>query len=229
MRCASCGSMNPASAATCARCGKPQHAGAPPAPAPPPAPALRTPVAAAVPQVMCPKCHKSFPLGSKFCGYCGTPLPASPQAAPPPPPMHSRHRRQDQSLRRRDPWLRLHLRRHHPSPGPPRLRARWLRLHHLRRDRWRHLLRHRPVARPAPPPPRPVAPPPPPPPPPPVAKPPGPTMNIPESAMEGTVCFPGLRAAPRIEAKISEKKPDGSWGRPCRSPRRRLSAGRIAT
>jgi pSer/pThr/pTyr-binding forkhead associated (FHA) protein len=31
--------------------------------------------------------------------------------------------------------------------------------------------------------------------------------------MEGTVVFSGLRAAPRIEARISEKKPDGSWGK----------------
>jgi pSer/pThr/pTyr-binding forkhead associated (FHA) protein len=30
---------------------------------------------------------------------------------------------------------------------------------------------------------------------------------------EGTVVFSGLRAAPRVEAKVSEKKPDGSWGR----------------
>ncbi len=38
-------------------------------------------------------------------------------------------------------------------------------------------------------------------------------LNIPESAMEGTVVFSGLRAAPRIEAKISEKKPDGTFGK----------------
>ena len=31
--------------------------------------------------------------------------------------------------------------------------------------------------------------------------------------MEGTVVFSGLRAAPRIEARISEKKPDGTMGR----------------
>ena len=31
--------------------------------------------------------------------------------------------------------------------------------------------------------------------------------------MGGTVVFSGLRAAPRIEAKISEKKPDGTMGR----------------
>jgi pSer/pThr/pTyr-binding forkhead associated (FHA) protein len=31
--------------------------------------------------------------------------------------------------------------------------------------------------------------------------------------MEGTVVFSGLRSAPRIEAQISEKKPDGSMGK----------------
>ncbi len=38
-------------------------------------------------------------------------------------------------------------------------------------------------------------------------------MHIPESAMEGTVVFLGLHAAPPIEAKISEKKPDGTFGK----------------
>jgi pSer/pThr/pTyr-binding forkhead associated (FHA) protein len=38
-------------------------------------------------------------------------------------------------------------------------------------------------------------------------------MNIPESAMEGTVVFSGLRAEPRVEARISEKKPDGTVGK----------------
>jgi pSer/pThr/pTyr-binding forkhead associated (FHA) protein len=38
-------------------------------------------------------------------------------------------------------------------------------------------------------------------------------MNLPEAAMEGTVVFSGLRAAPRIEAKISEKRPDGTFGK----------------
>jgi pSer/pThr/pTyr-binding forkhead associated (FHA) protein len=39
-------------------------------------------------------------------------------------------------------------------------------------------------------------------------------MHIPESAMEGgTVVFSGLRSAPRVEAKISEKKPDGTFGK----------------
>ena len=38
-------------------------------------------------------------------------------------------------------------------------------------------------------------------------------MNIPESAMEGTVVFAGLRAAPRPVVTISEKKPDGTLGK----------------
>lgn len=37
-------------------------------------------------------------------------------------------------------------------------------------------------------------------------------MNIPESAMEGTVVFSGLRAGPRLDVKISEKRPDGTFG-----------------
>ena len=38
-------------------------------------------------------------------------------------------------------------------------------------------------------------------------------MRIPESATEGTVVFSGLRMAPTVEAKISEKKPDGTVGK----------------
>ena len=38
-------------------------------------------------------------------------------------------------------------------------------------------------------------------------------MSLPESAIDGTVVFSGLRSAPRLEAKISEKKPDGTFGR----------------
>ena len=38
-------------------------------------------------------------------------------------------------------------------------------------------------------------------------------MNIPDSALDGTVVFSGLRVVPRLEAKISEKKPDGTWGK----------------
>jgi pSer/pThr/pTyr-binding forkhead associated (FHA) protein len=38
-------------------------------------------------------------------------------------------------------------------------------------------------------------------------------MNLPEAALGGTMVFSGLRAAPHVEAKISEKKPDGSFGK----------------
>jgi pSer/pThr/pTyr-binding forkhead associated (FHA) protein len=38
-------------------------------------------------------------------------------------------------------------------------------------------------------------------------------MNLPESAIEGTVVFSGLRASPGIDARICEKKPDGTLGR----------------
>ena len=59
-------------------------------------------------------------------------------------------------------------------------------------------------------PPRPVAPPPPPP----IAKPAVPAaLNLPESALEGTVVFSGLRATAGLDARISEKKPDGSFGK----------------
>jgi pSer/pThr/pTyr-binding forkhead associated (FHA) protein len=47
-----------------------------------------------------------------------------------------------------------------------------------------------------------------------VAKPtPPPPIKIPESATEGTVVLSGLVAAPRLEAKISEKRPDGTLGK----------------
>jgi pSer/pThr/pTyr-binding forkhead associated (FHA) protein len=36
---------------------------------------------------------------------------------------------------------------------------------------------------------------------------------MPESASEGTQVFSGMRPTPVLEAKISEKKPDGSWGK----------------
>ena len=209
IRCASCGAMNPASAPACVRCGKPQHVGAQHASAEPPAPPLRTPVPTAIPQVLCPKCHKSFPAGSKFCGYCGTPLPvAPPLGATPPAPVPPSAVSGPQSAA---PPLPL------PRPvGPP------------------PPLPTPPAARPAPsqpplassavlptggvsapptaapplPLPRPVAPPPP------LPTPSGPSrMNVPESAVDGTVVFSGLRAVPRLEARISEKKPDGSWGK----------------
>src|ERR1019366_1101798 len=173
---------------TCVRCGEPQHSSA--VPTPPSASVLRAPSAPVIPQVICPNCHKSFPAGSKFCGYCGAHLPApAPPLAVPPPPLS-----QPVNL---------------PRPVPPPL--------------------PRPVAPPplAPPVPRPspsfpqpsVAPPPvprfvPPPLPRPVAPPqpaiPSPVPSTPprtsftESAADETVVFSGLRAAPRVEAKVSE-------------------------
>src|ERR1035438_9557148 len=87
IRCASCGGMNPASAATCVRCGEPQQSSA--QPITPASSVLRAPSAPVIPQVICPNCHKSFPAGSKFCGYCGAHLPAAPPpVAVPPPPMN---------------------------------------------------------------------------------------------------------------------------------------------
>src|ERR1017187_6016645 len=89
IRCPSCGSMNPATAPNCLRCGKAQNTAAPSTPVTPAAssPLLRGSGASTIAQVLCPKCHKSFPVGSKFCGYCGTPLPAAapPITAPPVP------------------------------------------------------------------------------------------------------------------------------------------------
>ncbi len=38
-------------------------------------------------------------------------------------------------------------------------------------------------------------------------------LNAPDSAMGGTMVFAGLRATPNVEAKLSEKKPDGSFGK----------------
>jgi pSer/pThr/pTyr-binding forkhead associated (FHA) protein len=40
-----------------------------------------------------------------------------------------------------------------------------------------------------------------------------PRPSAPEGAPDGTVVFSGLRPVPRVEAKVTEKKPDGSWGR----------------
>jgi pSer/pThr/pTyr-binding forkhead associated (FHA) protein len=79
VRCPSCGMPNPATSATCFRCGKSMQGGedtgsAPQAKAAPPA---------AQTDVVCSKCKKTLPPGSKFCGFCGTPLPAAPPPRPP--------------------------------------------------------------------------------------------------------------------------------------------------
>jgi pSer/pThr/pTyr-binding forkhead associated (FHA) protein len=214
-RCATCGSMNPASAPACARCGAPQQLGMPAMPAMPPAANLRSPVPQSVPQVVCPKCQKTFPQGSKFCGYCGTPLPAAaPPAMPPPAPM-PQPSVPPRTIASPGPLPRPNAPPQAPQPvmrpaGPP------------------------PAPRPAvgppvppravapappptrsvgPPPPRPAAPPPVPPPPQ-VPKPPAPVaLGLPEGALEGTAVFSGFRAGPGLDARISEKRPDGTFGR----------------
>lgn len=89
VRCPSCGMPNPATSATCFRCGKSMQ-GEAAASAPRPkgaAPAAQT-------DVVCAKCKKVLPPGSKFCGFCGAPLPASapapaPERAAPPPPVEA--------------------------------------------------------------------------------------------------------------------------------------------
>ena len=44
-----------------------------------------------------------------------------------------------------------------------------------------------------------------------------PRMDTPQPPMEGgTVVFSGMRTMPAVEAKITEKKPDGSWGKTVR-------------
>ncbi len=90
VRCPSCGMPNPATSATCFRCGNSmQGEAAGPGPRPKGAsPAVQT-------DVVCSKCKKVLPPGSKFCGFCGAPMPAPaptpervapPVEAPPPPP-----------------------------------------------------------------------------------------------------------------------------------------------
>jgi hypothetical protein len=77
IRCPSCGTPNPATALTCARCSKPmqtKEAAGPAQPVPP----------RATEQVVCAKCGKPLPSGSKFCGFCGAPLAAPAPVAPPP-------------------------------------------------------------------------------------------------------------------------------------------------
>src|SRR5579862_5861221 len=190
IRCASCGGMNPASAATCARCGAVQSS-ATPVPPSASSPNLNRP------QVTCPNCQKTFPAGSKFCGYCGTHLPAAPPPAPAPPPPIP----QPVNLSDAPPLPRSVAPPPPPAPPIPRPTP--------------------PVPQPsvAPPPvPRPVAPPSPRPVTPPAPPFPGPSApplrpSAPENAPDGTVVFSGMRTVPRVEAKVSEKKPDGSWGR----------------
>ncbi len=74
VRCPSCGMPNPATSATCFRCGNPMEEAGGQTPRP------KAPVATAQTDVVCSNCKKTLPPGSKFCGFCGAPLPPS---APP--------------------------------------------------------------------------------------------------------------------------------------------------
>ncbi len=76
IRCPSCGTPNPATALTCARCSKPMQVKETAGPARPVSPPPAE-------QVICAKCGKPHPSGSKFCGFCGAPLAAPAPAAPP--------------------------------------------------------------------------------------------------------------------------------------------------
>jgi pSer/pThr/pTyr-binding forkhead associated (FHA) protein len=80
VRCPSCGMPNPATSATCFRCGNSMHGEAEGPPARP-----KTAAPAPANEVICSKCKKSLPPGSKFCGFCGTPLPPRPPAPARPP------------------------------------------------------------------------------------------------------------------------------------------------
>ena len=197
--CANCGSGNPATASTCARCGKPLQAASNPPVARPNVPQAS--------QRECPKCHKTFAVGSKFCGYCGTPLvSAAPVTTPQPAPWPVA----SQPVAPSNPPRVIPQA---PAPAVPRLSP----------------------AAPAPPrtlpqplPPKVTTPTPPaarPQPPaisPPEARPtpPAPTptagkvdSRLPAAVPEGTLVFDGFRM-PSIEAQISERKHDGSWGSP---------------
>jgi pSer/pThr/pTyr-binding forkhead associated (FHA) protein len=82
VRCPSCGMPNPATSATCFRCGKSMHGeGAGPAPQP------KSAGSSAQADVVCGNCKKVLPPGSKFCGFCGAPIPPpAPAPAVPEPP-----------------------------------------------------------------------------------------------------------------------------------------------
>ena len=197
--CANCGSANLANAATCARCGKPL--GPPTAPVPRP----NTPQGA---QMECQKCHQTFPAGAKFCGFCGKPLSPVPTAVAP------------------QPLPRAVAPQPVAPPAPPRAAspasapgvsqffpaaagAAWEPL---------PVSPAAPAFPPDPPVPRPQ---------PQAIRPPGagptppaPTLSaanldftLPASLQEGTLVFDGFRI-PNIEAQISEKKTDGTWGHP---------------
>ena len=208
MRCASCGRMNPGTASVCAGCGEPQHAGA----APPRIAAhtsstrprrigRRPGNVPEVPQVLShgkqilrilwnPSTGSSGPEGDSARAGAG----GAPKARRATTSAHAPH----VSATARGPARAC------PSPAP------YASTPHSAAACGSTAATCRPARasaspRPMPQPPAPA---------PPVAKPSTPAaMNIPDSAMEGTVIFSGMRAAPRIEVRISEKKPDGTFGR----------------
>jgi pSer/pThr/pTyr-binding forkhead associated (FHA) protein len=75
VRCPACGMPNPATSATCFRCGGSMQAAGEAQ-----APQEKAAQPAGSSEVICAKCKKALPPGSKFCGFCGTPLPARPTA-----------------------------------------------------------------------------------------------------------------------------------------------------
>jgi pSer/pThr/pTyr-binding forkhead associated (FHA) protein len=89
VRCPTCGMPNPATSATCFRCGGSMQAAAEGQ-----GPGGKVAQPAGPSEVICAKCKKALPPGSKFCGFCGTPLPAraaaparAPEPAMPPAPV----------------------------------------------------------------------------------------------------------------------------------------------
>ena len=197
--CANCGSANLGNAATCARCGKPL--GPPTAPLPRP----NTPQGG---QMECQKCHKTFPAGAKFCGFCGKPLSPVPTAvapqplpravapqpvAPPPSPRAaspasapgaSQFFPAAAGAAWEPPPVSPAAAAFPPDPPVPRPQPQAIRP---------------PVAGP----------------PPPAATPSAANLDftMPSSLREGSLVFDGF-GIPSIEAHISEKKTDGTWGHP---------------
>ena len=155
----------------------------------------------------CQKCRQTFPAGAKFCGLCGKPLSAVPTAVAPLP------------LSRAVPPQPV------APPSPPRTASPASApgasqfFPAAAEPAWEPLPVSPSAAAfpPDPPVPRPqpqaIRPPvagPPPAPPPPAAN---LDFTMPASLQEGALIFDGFRI-PDIEAQISEKKADGTWGHP---------------
>jgi pSer/pThr/pTyr-binding forkhead associated (FHA) protein len=156
----------------------------------------------------CLNCHTTFPAGSKFCGFCGQPLalvaaaiapPPLPRAvepqpvAPPPPKVESPASPASVSQLFAAPTVSSWESPQPVSPaaaafppGPPVTRSQPQTI-------------SPPAARPAQP----------------VRAPSAASLDttMPASLQAGTLLFDGFRV-PSIEAHISEKKTDGTWGHP---------------